>query len=80
MKTVAFDQSVLIIKESKAQHKELLEIIIPRVDRNYARQGHFHLECVLFSSTLSIQTPALGRYDQMLIFLLIYLIGTWTPN
>lgn len=75
-KTAPFDQSVLIIlKERKARHKELLKIITLHIDtKDNARQGHFYLESVFFSSTVSIQTLALSRYAQLLIFLQIHLI------
>lgn len=69
-KTAPLDQSILIIlKESKAQHKELLKIITLCIDtKDNARQGHFYLESVFLSSTISIQTLALSRYAQILIF------------
>lgn len=70
------DQSILIIlKESKALHKELLKMITPCTDtKDNARQGHFYLESVFHSSTISIQTLAPSRYIQILIFLQIHLV------
>lgn len=67
--------SPVILRESKAQHKELVKTItLCKVTKDDARQGHFHLESVCFLSTISIQTPALSRYAQIPIFLQIHLI------
>lgn len=42
--------------------------------KDNATQGHFHLESILFSSTISIQTLTLSRYVPILISLQIHLI------
>lgn len=57
------------LKRKQGQHKELLKIMTLCIDtKDNARQGHFYLESVFLSNTISIQTLALSRYAQILIF------------
>lgn len=77
-KTMPSEQSVLIIlKENQAQSKVKNNYSLYR----YKRQGHFYLESTFFSSSVSIQTPVLSRYTQILIFLQInFILDIWSPN
>lgn len=78
-KTAPFGHSILIIlKESKAQHKELLKIIILCIDtKDNARQGYFYLESVFFSSIISIQTQHWA--DMLKYWFSFQSISSWIP-